>query len=376
MIRERVAPTALFVALPHDPSGRDGTTHWWRVAGDTVEAGVGEDWIVIAADGRTKVIGMAPAALVRMAFSTRVEGVSSVRQAATVARVAALEQSLGDPETLHTVSVLLDSDPPMIVTAVAANAKMQEWLDWAERLGVGIDHIIPAAMVLPLADEWTAASIGNDRIVGRRGTILPDEPALKDALIGAGEQPVELEPRDLELALIGLADVPRPDLRTGRFARRRRIVIDRTRIRELALFLLALVFVTTVISIIAVLKLDTSRAALDAEALEIARSAAGPGVTLDNAEAMLAARAGPTGGRSLSSGVAAVLVRLQPEQNVSLSTLGYSGGSLTFTLSGQGPDAINRVLLALQRDGYQVTAVPRTQGNGQTFADVTLGSGL
>lgn len=369
-------PASLFVALPHDPSGSGGTTHWWRVDSDTVEAGVGEDWLALAADGRTKVIGLAPAALVRLAFSTRVEGVSSVRQAVTVARVAALEQSLGDPETLHTASVLLDRDPPTMVTAVAANAKMQEWIDWAERLGVGIDHIIPAAMVLPLTDEWAAASIGSERIIGRRGTILPDEPALKDALIGAGEQPVELQASDIELALIGLADLPRPDLRTGRFARRRRIVIDRTRIRELALLLLALVFVTTVIPIIAVLKLDTSRAALDAEALEIARSAAGPGVTLDNAEAMLAARAGPTGGRSLSSGVAAVLVRLQPEQNVSLSTLGYSGGSLTFTLSGQGPNAINRVLLALQRDGYQVTAVPRTQGNGQTFADVTMGSGL
>ncbi len=376
MIRERVVPTAMFVALPHDPTGSDGATHWWRVAGDTVESGVGDDWMALAADGRTKVIGLAPAALVRLAFSDRVEGVSSVRQAATIARVAALEQSLGDPETLHTASALLAGDPPTMVTAVVANAKMQEWIDWAERLAVGIDHIVPAAMVLPLADEWAAVSIGSERIIGRRGTILPDEPALKDALIGAGEQPVELEPRDLELALIGLADVPRPDLRTGRFARRRRIVIDRTRIRELALLLLALVFVTTVFSIVAVLKLDTSRAALDAEALEIARSAAGPGVTLDNAEAMLAARAGPTGGRSLSSEVAAVLVRLQPEQNVSLSTLGYSGGSLTFTLSGQGPDAINRVLLALQRDGYRVTAVPRTQGNGQTFADVTLGNGL
>ena len=69
------------------------------------------------------------------------------------------------------------------------------------------------------------------------------------------------------------------------------------------------------------------------------------------------------------------MARLQPEPNVSLATLGYSGGTLSFTLSGQGPDAINRVLLALQRDGYRVTAVPRTESDGRTFADVTLREG-
>lgn len=375
LVRDRELPATLFVALPHDPAGSDDQAHWWRVVGDSAESGVGSDWRAFVAEARPRVIGLAPAALVRLTFSTPVEGVSSPRQSATIARVGAVEQSLGDPETLHTASAPLEGDPPTMVTAVAANSKMREWIDWSERLAIGIDHIVPAAMVLPLDDDWTATSIGSERIIGRRGTVLPDEPALKDALIEAGEQPHELESSDVELALLRLAEIPRPDLRVGRFARRRRIVIDRTSVREMALLTLSIIAVTTLMSISQVLKLDSSRSALDAETLEIARAAAGPSVTLETAESTLAARAGQAGVGSLSSGVAAVLARLQPEQNVSLSALGYSGGSLNFTVTGQGPDAINRVLLALQRDGYRVTAVPRTQGDGRTLAEVTLGNG-
>lgn len=378
VIRERAAPAALFVALPHDPVGGDSTTHWWRVIGDRVEAGAGSEWLALAADveARPRFIGLAPAALVRLTFSTRPEGAASPLQAATIARMGALELSLGEPETLHSATVKLDGDPPTMVTAVAANSKMQEWLDWAEGLAVRIDHIVPVAMVLPLGDQWTAATIGSERILGHRGMVLPEEPWLKDALLGeSDEQPDELEADALELALVRIAAAPEPDLRTGRFARRRRIVIERMKVRELALLTLAIILMSTLIAVVEIVKLDTSKSALDAETLAIARKAAGPSVTLDNAEAALAARAGPAGGGSLSSGVAAVLARLQPEPNVSLSMLGYSGGTLSFTVSGQEPNAINRVLLALQRDGYRVSSVPRSQSDGRTLAEVTLREG-
>jgi general secretion pathway protein L len=376
VVREPATPPALFVALPQDPLAAEGESHWWLVKENAVETGSGGDWLELAVGAvPPRVIGLAPAADVRLAFSTPAEGAASPRQMATIARVGALEQSLGEPETLHSASVPLDDDPPAIVTAVVANSKMQEWLDWADSLVVRLDHIVPAAMVLPLREQWTTVQIGSERILGRRGLVLPDEPALEDALLNEGERPAELDPQSLDLALVRLAAAPAPDLRTGRFARRRRIVIDRARVRELALLTLAIILVTTLIAVIEIVRLDRSRAALDAETLEIARAAAGASVTLEGAEAALAARAGPAAGGSLSAGVAALLARLQPEQNVSLATLGYSGGTLNFTLSGQGPDAINRVLLALQRDGYHVTAVPRTQSDGRTFADVTLREG-
>jgi len=378
VIRERAARAVLLVALPHDPVSGDSTTHWWRVIGDRVESGAGSEWLALAADveARPRMIGLAPAALVRLTFSTRPDGAASPRQAATIARVGALERSLGEPEALHSATVKLDGDPPIMVTAVVANAKMQEWLDWADGLAVRIDHIVPVAMVLPLADQWTAATIGSERIVGRRGMVLPDEPWLKDALLGeSDEQPDELGPDALDMALVRITQAPEPDLRTGRFARRRRIVIERMKIRELALLTLAIILLTTLIAVVEIVKLDTSRSALDAETLAIARQAAGSSVTLENAEAALAARATPAGGGSLSSAVAAVLARLQPEPNVSLSTLSFSGGTLSFTVSGQESSALNRVLLALQRDGYRVSAVQKSQSDRRVLAEVTLREG-
>ena len=47
LVRERAVPTTLFVALPHDPMGAGDEAHWWRVAGETVESGVGNEWLAL-----------------------------------------------------------------------------------------------------------------------------------------------------------------------------------------------------------------------------------------------------------------------------------------------------------------------------------------
>ena len=376
MIQER-SPPRLLVALPENALGGSSEAHWWRVDGETVEAGIGGEWIDLAAGpgSRPGVIGLAPAAAVRLAFADPPASAASARQAQTIARVEAVAQSLGEAETLHWAIAPLEGEHPATVTAIVANARMQEWLDWADALGVRLDHVVPAAMILPLGDRWVAARVGSERIIGRRGVAMPDEPALKDALLAAGDEVDELDGDSFELALRRIAGAPVPDLRSGRFARRRRIVIDRSQLRELALLALAIVLVTSLVAIVEILRLDRSRARLDAETLAIARAAAGPGVNLETAESAMAARAGTAAGGSLSPALAALLTRMQAEQAISLSSLGYTGGSLNVTLAGQGPDAINRVLLALQRDGYRVAAVPRTESDGRTFADVTLTEG-
>lgn len=377
VIEDRSTPSCLLVALPENPLGATSEAHWWLVGGDGVETGIGSEWIGLAASHGSQpgLIGLAPSAAVRLAFANPPANAANARQARAIARVQALDQCLGEPETLHSASATLDGEPPAIVTAIVANAKMQEWLDWADAIGVRLDHVVPAAMILPMADQWVAAQVGSERIIGRRGMTMPDEPALKDGLTEAGEQTVELDLDSFDQALKRIAVSPVPDLRSGRFARRRRIVIDRSQTRELLLLALAIVLVASLVAMIEIIRLDRSRADLDAETLEIARAAAGPGVNLDGAEAALAARAGAAAGGSMSSAVAALLTRMQAEQTISMSSLGYTGGALNVTLASQGPDAINRVLLALQRDGYRVTAVPRTESDGRTFADLTLSEG-
>ena len=160
VIREGASPAALLVALPHYPVSGESNAHWWRVIGDRVEAGSGSEWLAAAAEpgAMPRVIGLAPAALVRLTFASRPEGTVSPRQAATIARMGALEQSLGEPEALHSATALIDGEPPTLVTAVAANSKMQEWLDWADGLGVRLDHIVPAAMVFVLVASISASN--------------------------------------------------------------------------------------------------------------------------------------------------------------------------------------------------------------------------
>ena len=366
-IGERSADT-LLVALPDVAAPGDGNAHWWRVSnGALVERGAGREWIE-AAPG-TRVIGLAPATRVRTLPTAPDAGTANLKQAIAVARNAAVEHSLGDPETLHAVTAALDDE--RLVTAVVANATMLEWLDWSAGLGARIDRIVPSAMVLPLGDEWVRATVGSNMLIGRADLIIPDEPALVEALVEPGIEPDLLDPAAFDDALVRIAANPVPDLRSGRFAARR-VIVDRSTLRQLGVLLLLIGLVTLVTAIVEIVRLDRSRITLDAQSLAAAQAVAGPGVTLASAEADLAARAGASSGGAMAAVMSGLLARLQAEREVSVSALGYSRGTLTATLAATSVEGINRTLLALQRDGYVVTAVPRQGSDGRSMADVTI----
>ena len=367
-ISERSIDT-LLVALPDVVVPGDATAHWWRVSGGAVVArGVGGDWIAAPA---TRVVGLAPASRVRTLPTAPDAATANLRQAIGVARNAALEASLGDPETLHAVTVARDDD--RLLTAVVANATMLEWLDWIDGLGARIDSIVPSAMVLPLGEEWVRATVGSDALLGCGDLIIPDEPALVETLVEPGSEPLTLDPQALDAALVRLSADPVPDLRSGRFAARR-VIVDRSTLRQLGVLLLLIGLITLVTALIEIVRLDRSRAALDAQSLAAAQAVAGPGVTLATAEADLAARAGANSGGAMAAVLGGLLARLQAEPDVSLTALGYARGTLSATLAAASVDGINRTLLALQRDGYAVTAVPRQGSDGRQMADVTIRS--
>ena len=366
-ISERSADT-LLVALPDVAAPGDGNAHWWRVSnGALVERGAGREWIE-AAPG-TRVIGLAPATRVRTLPTAPDAGTANLKQAIAVARNAAVEDSLGDPETLYAVTAALDDE--RLVTAVVANATMLEWLDWSAGLGARIDRIVPSAMVLPRGDEWVRATVGSNMLIGRADLIIPDEPALVEALVEPGIEPDLLDPAAFDDALVRIAANPVPDLRSGRFAARR-VIVDRSTLRQLGVLLLLIGLITLVTAIVEIVRLDRSRITLDAQSLAAAQAVAGPGVTLASAEADLAARAGASSGGAMAAVMSGLLARLQAEREVSVSVLGYSRGTLTATLAAASVEGINRTLLALQRDGYVVTAVPRQGSDGRSMADVTI----
>jgi general secretion pathway protein L len=367
-----VTDTLLFL-LPETPDRDRRDTHWWHVVdGELVSAGTGDEWLTFA-DRRRNLVGIAPTAQVRLSFSEKPSSAATARQAEAVARVAAVNSSLGDDETLHSASAVTDDGS--IVTAVADRDAMSAWLDWARGLGAEPNHVVPAAALLPLSDRWTAAAFGDEHVVGRRGTVLPDEPELADALIGDGEVET-LDDEQVRSVLAHAAEDPPLDLRTGRFARGRRIAIGGSQIRQLAILAALIPLVVLAWAVVVIVKLEFSTKQLDSETLAAATTTLGKPVTLETAESELAQRAGGSAFGGLMAPLTAVYQSLQPEQSVSTTSISYApDGTLSVTFAGPGVDSINRVLVALQRNGYRVTAVPRQSPDGRSMVDATVRSG-
>lgn len=366
--------TRLLITLLDEPA-MDAATDWWLIADDAViDRGTSEQWLPLWRSGGATmpIIGLAPSSRVRMAFAPRAEGVTSDRQAIAVARVEAFGASLGDQQTLHASGALV-ADGQATLTAVVANDAMLQWLDWADRLDVSLDHIVPSALVLPLGETWVAADLGRERVAGHHGLVIPAEPAMLDTLAPGDIH--WLSPDEIDSALSAITEAPLIDLRSGRFARRKRFIIDRARIRELAMLAAAIPLITLLYALVLIARLEQSTSRLDAETLAAARSAAGNGVTLATAEAALAARS-PDAANAFAVPLSALLVQVQAQPNVSSTQMAYaSDGTFSTTLAAPSSDAINRVLLALQRDGYQVTAVRRQGTDGRLMADITIRSG-
>lgn len=368
----RQAGDQLLLLLPDAPAGHGALVHWWHFREATLlDQGQGDGWLALAAGRDADIIGLAPTTSLRMVFPELPSG-GQDRQRLAVARLAATDRLLADPATVHAVAAIQAGLSGGAVVAVAGNDRILGWLDWAERLNVRLDHIVPAAMVLPLGSHWVGAAVGNDRMIGKDGAVIPDEPDLKDALV---DDPVEAMEQDAVIgALARLAANPRPDLRSGRFARRR-IMIDPAQWKLIGSLAAAIVLVTVLTAIIQVLKLDSATSRLNAETLEIARKVAGPSTTIETAEAAVARRAGTSGG-PVSTSVAGLLARLANQPGIALASLASSPGGVTASLSAPSPQSANFIIQALQRDGYLVTSVPRQSGDGRTQVDLTIREGL
>lgn len=366
--------THLLITLPDAPAV-DAAVDWWLVADDgVIDRGTSKQWLALCrTSGATMPItGLTPSSRVRMAFAPRAEGVTSDRQAIAVARLEAFGASLGDQQTLHSAGALV-ADGEATLTALVANDAMLQWLDWAERLNISLDHIVPSALVLPLGEPWVTADLGRERVAGHDGLVIPAEPALLDALAEGDVH--SMSPDEIDAAFVALAQAPLIDLRSGRFVKRKRFIIDRARIRELVMLAAAIPLITLLYALVLIAQLEQSTSELDAKALAAARSVAGNSVTLETAEAAVAARS--TGSaNAFAVPLSALLIQVQAQPNLSSTQLAYgSDGTLSTTLAAPTYDAINRVLLALQRDGYRVTAVRRQGTDGRLMADITIRSG-
>ena len=367
-----MADTLLF-AFPEAPDRERRDTHWWHVVdGELVSAGSGDEWLNFVG-GPRNLVGIAPASRVRLNFSDRPQSATTSRQAEAVARATAVNASLGEDETLHAASAVAEDGS--IVTAVADKDAMTAWLEWARELGAEPNRIIPAAALLPISNDWTAGTFGDEQVIGRRGTVFPDEPDLTEAIVGDAR--IEgLNDEEIRSALTRAAEAPSIDLRTGRFGRRSRIAIEGNRVRELATLAALIPLVILAWALVSIFKLERSTDRLNAETVAVATAALGSPVTIEAAEAELAERGGGSAFGGLMPPLTATYQALQPEQTASITSLSYApDGTLSVTFAAPTPNEVNRVLLSLQRNGYRVTAVPRQSPDGRSMVDATVRSG-
>lgn len=366
---------AVLFVLPERPGDGSPETDWWHVSdGRVIESGCDERWLQLAAGRGIRRVALAPAAAVRIQGSECAENVASHRQAATVARVAALDSSLGDPESLHAASGPRPGADGQILTAVVDNGAMLAWTQWAARLGADPHSIVPLGALLAPSDQWTRATFGSQALLGRNGSVLPFDAALVAQVTG-GADLVEFPEGMVEAALVAATDRPPVELRSGRFARRRRVALDRARIRELASLAAALLLVSLAWSLTSIAKLEQSTDSLESATLAIAESSLGRPANLENVEAELAARAGGRAAGGVIAPLTGLYQALQAEAGVSATQISYrADGTLSATLAAPTLDSISRVMIALQRNNYRITAVTRQATDGRSMVDATVRS--
>lgn len=365
---------AIVFTLPQVPDSEQREAHWWLVSdGQITQAGTGTEWVELAAAAGAdrKRIALAPAACVRVERLDK-PATGSDRQAAAAARAMSVQRSLGDPEALHSASVLAGDS---VLTAVVDNGAMLAWLDWARGAGADPHHVVPVGSLMPIGDDWTLARFGSERVIGRSGTVLPFEPSLANMLVG-GADPREVDDDEVDALIVAAAESPPLDLRTGKMARRKRIFVDRRRIRELALIAATIPLLALASILVGIVTLDSATTRLNEETLAVAERALGRPVTLQSAESELAQRVGGAGQGGLMAPLTGLYSALQTEEGVSSTAIAYrSDGTITTTLAAPTLDPINRVLIAMQRSGYRITAVPRQAPDGRAMVDVTVRSG-
>lgn len=293
------------------------------------------------------------------------------RQAEGVAKLRATEQSLG---LVHTAARNVGDN--VVITATIATALMQEGLARLAVRGLNPDIVIPFGLAVNVVPDQIAKARFDDMSVLRGSTFaMPDEPGLHDLLVG--DAPVEeIDTYLLRDALLLVSESPLVNLREGMFEKRRPKILTTPYQRQwLIRITVALAVVTMLLGLVTWAKYwsatnsENSRALLAAQKIDPSIQ----DVTL--AEAQLARALQQKG---LSNGRFAPLTAglwqaVQTAPNVSVRELRFgSDAILVAVLAAPDAASINKALLALQQDGFRITATPRQDNSGATLVDLTV----
>jgi general secretion pathway protein L len=269
------------------------------------------------------------------------------RQAESVARLQLGEQSLG---LVHIAGSHIGE---AVVSAAIAPEKMEYGLGRLLARGISPDIVIPLGLAVP-PDPEAVLHVTFADALALRGLdfVIPDEPVFRTMLVG--NAPLrEVSMQELQAALYATSQSPLLNLRIGAFAKRTRNVFATMEQK----------------SWIKRLLVENERALTAAQRID-------PSIKdIAQAETLLvrAVQQKGVGTGDLGPLSAGLWKAVKASPNVTLRELRYGNdGILLAVMAAPNADAINRALVAIQQDGFRVTATPRQDNSGATLVDFSM----
>jgi general secretion pathway protein L len=293
------------------------------------------------------------------------------RQAEGVARLQTSEQSLG---AVHLVARHIGDD--RVLCAAIDPARMEYGLERLLFHGINPDVVIPLGLTIEAGgDHVNEIDFGDARALRGADFAIPDEAAFRQLFVR--DTPVavldEAATRD---ALFAASLDPLLNLRSGAFAKRERIVLATAEQRKWIKRLAVALFATTLmLGLVSWAKYRSAANAENERALAAVQRI-DPAITdIEQAETQLARamqQKGMANGR-LAPLSAGLWKAVKASPNVSVRELRFAeDGILLAVLAAPNADAINRALIAIQQDGFRITATPRQDTSGATLVDLSM----
>jgi len=353
---------------------------WLRIDdGVIVDSGQDDGWVDAwekpqddGADDR--LIALAPAADVPLRWRHYPDAAPA--QAAAIARIDTLRDSLGEAALLHVVAGQPADAGQAVPVAVTTHAAMSAWTEWLSAQGLVPAAIIPAAAAVPPpdADSLWSVELGREQILRSDDRSFVSDPEL-DPLIAAGRPIAPLDAERMREALLLSLAAPPLDLLSGAWQPKRSWAIDPAMVKWMKRLAVALLVVTLLIPILYAIRVNADIARADDATVAAAKKAGVTASDATTAEAELDRRLAAAGGGPLAFSVpaSALYDAMRDTPGVALKTLSHrTDGTLSTTLAAPRTEDLNAVLLALQARGYKVTAQPMAGTDGNQMANITV----
>ena len=369
---------AIVIALPEQ--GSAAFRGCWLVADESLQSAEVADAAQLANAARKEgkeiaVIAIAPASATNL--HTLPFPDMPIRQAQSAARLLATEKSLGDPTLQHVVAGLPGGEDESVPVAVVTKQLMTGWIAECSAIGLDPDYIVPAGALVaaPLGDaDFVEACIARETIIKGRSSAFAADPDLRQAIVGTAS----IETISDAEAVKSIIAVPGSDiinLRSGEFRKRSSRALDGKLVRRMILLiaLIALCSLLMTLAELAKYKIETNR--LEGRTVAAASSILRGSVTAENAEDRLDERLSEIGGgdRAFSVPASGIYVALRNIPAVSVTQMSYrADGTMTLDIAAPRIEDINQALIAIQADGFKVTAVPRSGADGRAAANITV----